>query len=86
MSRPTNKETEMCLCSKSLNPHCLYKAIKNNVNTDLPKSPSDYLCKNFKCDHEPETNFLHRDYILGKCQNKCEILSISDDLMKMRKL
>ena len=59
VSRPTDKETEMCLCSKCLNPHCLYKAIKTNVNVDLPKSLSDYLCKNFKCDHEPETNFFH---------------------------
>ena len=70
----------MCLCSKCLNPHCLCKATKTNVNTDLPKSLSDYLCKNFKCDRELETKFFHRDCILEKCQNKCEILSISDDL------
>ena len=58
----------------------LYKATKTNVNTDLPKSLSDYQCKNFKCDREPETKFFHRDCILEKCQNRCEILSISDDL------
>ena len=84
MSRSTDKETEMCLCSKCLNPHCLYKASKTNVNTDLPKSLSDDLCKNFKCDHEPETNFFHRDCTLGKCQNKCEILSTSADLKDQR--
>ena len=84
VSRPTDKETEMCLRSKCLNPHCLYKAIKTNVDTDSPKSLSGYLCKNFKCDHEPETNIFHRDCILGKCQNKCEILSISDDLKDQR--
>ena len=82
--RSTDKETEMCLCSKCLNPHCLYKANKTNVNTDLPKSQSDDLCKNFKCDREPETNFFHRDCTLGKCQNKCEILSTSDDLKDQR--
>ena len=67
-----------------LNPHCLYKAIKTNVNTDLPKSLSDYLRKNFKCDREPKINFFQRDCILGKCQNKCEILSMSDDLKGQR--
>ena len=80
VSRPTDKETEMCLCSKCLNPHCLYKAIKTNINTDLPKLLSDYLCTNVKCDREPETNYFHRDCIYGKCQNKSEILGISDDL------
>ena len=84
MSSPTNKETELCLYSKCLNPHCLYKAIKTNVNTDLPKSLSDYLYKNFKCDCKPETDFFHKDCVLGKCQNKYEILSISDDLKYQR--
>ena len=74
----------MCLCSKCLNPHCLYKAIKTNINTDLPKLLSDYLCTNVKCDREPETNYFHRDCIYGKCQNKFEILSISDDLKVQR--
>ena len=80
VSRPTNEGTEICLCSKCLNPHCLYKAIQTNVNTDLPTSLSDYLCRNFECDRESETNFFHIDCILGKCQNKCKILTISDDL------
>ena len=81
--RLTNKLAKMWR-RQPLNSHCLYKAIKTDVNTDLPKSLSDYLCKNFKCDCEPETNFFHRDCILGKCQNKCEILSISNDLKDQR--
>ena len=81
--RLTNKLAKMWR-RQPLNSHCLYKAIKTNVNTDLPKSLSDYLCKNFKCDCEPETNFFHRDCILGKCQNKGEILSISNDLKDQR--
>ena len=42
------------------------------------------ICKNSKCDREPEANSFHRDCILGKYQNKCEILSISDDLKDQR--
>ena len=35
----TNKKSEMCLCSKCLNPHCIYKALKNSVKEiELPHS------------------------------------------------
>ena len=43
---PTVKEMELCLCSKCLNPHCLYRAIKSAVkDIELPNSLSQYLCK-----------------------------------------
>ena len=80
ISQPTEKETEMCLCSKCLNPHCLYKAIKSNVDVDLPNSLSDYLSKKFKCEREPKTNYFAHNCILGKCENKCKVLNILDDL------
>ena len=60
ISRLTEKETEMCLCSKSLNLHCLYETIKSTVDTNLPNSFSEYLCKSIKCHKEPETDFYKR--------------------------
>ena len=40
----TIKEMEMCLCSKCLNPHCVYKAIKQFLNDhEFPKSLSEFL-------------------------------------------
>ena len=45
VSSPTYKETEMCLCSKCINLHCIYKAIKNSVKeTELPHSLTEFLC------------------------------------------
>ena len=61
ISRPTEKETEMCSCSKCLNPHCLCKTIKSTVDSNLPNSFSEYLCKSIKCHKEPETDFYNRN-------------------------
>ena len=80
VSRPTEKETEMCLCSKCLNPHCLYKALTSALKTELPRSLSQYLCKNMKCEKESKTRYFHRDCILGKCDNSCQIVNIAADL------
>ena len=38
ISRPTEKETEMYLCSKCLNSHCFYKTIKSTADSKLPDS------------------------------------------------
>ena len=76
---PTNKEMEMCLCSKCLNPHCVYKAIKNAINEhEFPSSLSKFLGQNFKCDHDKETNYLELKCISGRCKNNCEILDVMD--------
>ena len=80
ISKPTEKETEMCLCSKCLNPHSLYKAIKTAVDTDLPHSLSEYLCKSTVCPKDPETNFYSCECIFGQCKNNCKITRVSDDL------
>ena len=79
VSAPSAKEMEMCLCSKCLNPHSLYKAIKNLVDTDMPYSLSDYLCKSFKCHPDPE-RFYDMKCLLGKCENNCEVINITKDL------
>ena len=79
ISRPTKKETETCLCSKCLNPHCLYNPIKSAVDINLPNSLSEYLCKSIKCDKEPETDIYKRECILGQCGNNCKITNISND-------
>ena len=51
VSRPIDKETEMCLCSKCLNPHCLHKAIKLRlILIYLYHCP--IIFENFKCDRE----------------------------------
>ena len=80
ISRLTEKETEMCLCSKCLNHHCLYKTIKSTVDSSLPNSLSEYLCKSINCHKEPEADFYSRECILGQCQNNCKITNISNDL------
>ena len=81
ISRPTEKETEMCLCSKCLNPHCLYKAIRLALKSaiELTNSLSQYLCKNMNCGRETKTDFYRRTCILGQCDN-CKIVNISNDL------
>ena len=80
VSRPTEKEIEMCVCSKCLNPHCLYKAIKSAIDTCLPASLSQYLCKNMTCEWEPGADFQSRTCILGQCGKNCKIVNISADL------
>ena len=59
ISRPTEKETEMCLCGKCISPHCLYKTIKSTVDSNLPNSLSEYLYKSIKCHKELETDFYN---------------------------
>ena len=76
ISRPTEKETELCLCSKCLNPHCLYQAIRSALKSAiaLPTSLSQYLCKNMNCGRETKIDFYKRTFILGQCDN-CKIVS-----------
>ena len=70
----------MCLCGQCLNPHNLYKALKKSVDTELPRSLSDYLCKHMKCGKELETNFYHLKCVLDQCPNGCKITDINHDL------
>ena len=81
MSQPTEKESEICLCTNCLNPCSLFKAIRSTLKDGtVPNSLSEYLCKHMKCTCEPETNFFELDCVLGKCENKCEIVDILTDL------
>ena len=59
----------MCLCSKCLNLHCLYKTIKSTVDSNLTNSLFEYLCKSIKCHKERDTNFHNKECILGQCGN-----------------
>ena len=56
ISQPTEKETEMCLCSKCLNPNCLYQAIRSALKSaiDLPTSLSQYLYKIWNVAEKPK--------------------------------
>ena len=75
---PTIKEMEMCLCSKCLNPHCVYKAIKHFLSDhEFPKS-SEFLGQKIKCDRDKETKYFELDCILGTCINTCKIINIMD--------
>ena len=82
VSQPKEKETEMCLCSKCLNQHCLYKAIRSAIDTDLQVSLSQYLCKNMTCEWKPETHLHSRTCIVGQCDKNWEIVNINADLKK----
>ena len=80
VSRPTEKETELCLCAKSLNLHSLFKTLSNIKNLELPSSLSDYPSKDMVCGKENETKYYKLDCILGKCDTKCQITDILKDL------
>ena len=79
VSPPTIKEMEMCMCGKCLNPHCIYKALKQSLsNHDFPTSLSEFLGKKIQCDRDQETNYFELECILGKCGNSCQIINIKD--------
>ena len=80
MSLAQLKKKQMYLCSKCLKPHCLYKVLTSAIKSELPCSLSQYLCKNIKCEKETKTRYFHRDCILGKCANLCQIVNIGEDL------
>ena len=80
LSTPSEKEVELCMCSSCLNPHCLYKAIKNNVEKEMPYSLMEYLSKGIKCQKEPDIDFVAIECIQGKCKNGCKPLNVADDL------
>ena len=75
ITSPTNTEMEMCMCGNWLNPHCLYAVIRKRIDMQLPHSLSEFLCMNMKCNKETKTSFYHLDCILGKCRNKCSIVT-----------
>ena len=68
VTAPTIKEMEMCLCGKCLNPHNVYTAIRRTVDTDLPKSLSDFLTKQIKCKKEEFIGCHAVKCISGKCE------------------
>ena len=75
---PTKKETEMCLCSKCLNLHCIYKVMKNSVKeTELPNSLTEFLCTNFVCPRNQNirTDRVERESLLD-CISKLQELTI----------
>ena len=65
INRPTVKETKMCICSKYLNPHCLYKALTSSFDI-LLKSLSEYICKNFVVHVNMKLIFTNLTVFLGK--------------------
>ena len=73
ISPPTDKEMEMCLCSKCLNPHCIYKAIKS---IDLPHSLKYFLCTKFNRHSNKTVNYYNMDSTEEKCENNCKPVDI----------
>ena len=80
IANPTEKEVEMCMCSSCLNPHSLYKAIKNVIDIDVRYSLTSYLNRGISCSNENDTEFVHVDCIRGKCSSNFKPLDIVQDL------
>ena len=80
ISNPTEKEVELCMCSSCLNPHSLYKAIKNVIDIDVPYSLTDYLIRGINCGKEEDTDFVHVNCIRGKCEHNCKPLDLTEEL------
>ena len=77
VTAPTEKEMDSCLYSKCLNPHTVYKSLRRAVESqNLPKSQSEYLCKDFKCDQEDIGN-QSVECIQGSCGH-CKIVDIKN--------
>ena len=77
ISPATEREMELCLCAKCLNPHALYTTLRRNIK-DLPESLSDYLTMMFECSKDKHVNFPKIECIEGRCKNKCKILDESE--------
>ena len=67
---------EMCLCSKCLNPHCIYKAIKNSVKEIQLHFLTEFLCNNFVCLRNQNISYYDKDCIEGKYANNCKPIDI----------
>ena len=71
----------MCLCNKSLNSHCIYKAIKNGIKSiDLSHSLTEFLCTKFNCQRNKTVNYYNKDCIEEKCKNNCKPADITSYL------
>ena len=78
---PTSTEMEMCLCSKCLNPHCLYQAIRKECKElNLPSSLSEFLCQDIKCVKDNKINYYYISCIQELCPNMCTIINIEEKL------
>ena len=67
----------MCLCSKFLNPRCIYKVLKNSVKEiELPHSLTEFLCTNFVCPRNQNINCYDKDCLEGKCANNSKPIVI----------
>ena len=75
VSPATEREMECCLCSKCLNPHALYSALRRAMK-DLPSSMSEYLTMSFECSEDVNLNYPKVECIKGSCKNEC---AFSDD-------
>ena len=86
ISHVTNREMESCVCMICLNSHCIYNAIRNSLRitkmVELPKSLSEYLCKNFYCQKDEKILFHDINCILGVCKQNCKIINLKDNLTK----
>ena len=68
------REMGSCLCSKCLNPHALFSALKRNMK-DLPSSLSEYLTSCFECQKDMSINFHKEQCIQGTCTKACSIVN-----------
>ena len=73
---------ESCICIDCLNPHCIYNVIRNLASQvkELPKSLSEYLCKNMLCGSNDKINYHNCECIESTCVNACKVIDLYEDL------
>ena len=72
VSPANQREMEACMCSKCLNPHSLYEAIRQNM-CGLPHSLTEYLTDTFKCSEDTNINYARLECIKRIWHNMCKI-------------
>ena len=71
--KPSERERESCMCSTCLNIHCINDVLKKYMPNHFPKSLTEYLTFNFKCNKQDDFNFHHLTCINSMCPNNCAI-------------
>ena len=64
---------KMCLCIKCLNSNSLYRV--------LTSLTFFFLCKDFRCPLNNDTNLHELDCINGNCKNNCKITEIANKVL-----
>ena len=82
--KPSEKERESCMCSTCLNIHIIYDLLRKHMSNRFPKSTTEYLKYEFKCERIANFGFFSLNYISGNCTSHYELknenLSFTTDI------